>query len=63
MEYVTQDVSKFSDTMKAHQRQMEKIQKEIKECSATVGEYKELLNRDTEKLEVFGKIHNDINDL
>lgn len=63
MEYIEEDNSQFKDTTAALQRQVETLQKEIKECTGTVGEYKELLNRDTEKLEEFNKINNDIMDL
>ena len=63
MEYIEEDNSKFKDTATAIQRQMETLQKEIKECTGTVGEYKELLTRDTEKLDEFNKINNDIMDL
>ena len=63
IDFITHDVSKFKDTSVSLQRQMALMSKEIIECNILVGQYKDLLNRDTEKLEEFGKIDNDIMDL
>lgn len=39
------------------------MSKEIVDCNNLVGQYKDLLSRDTEKLAEFGKINKDIMDV